>query len=153
MNRLNINEVDPLPVASATSAAKPSARRLRQGKTSKSNNIQKFRNRLNTQDESSRLAAIGKQYKLFDTDDTKQLETTANSIQLTVQKRAVPLSVTTRSVGFATSIFYDRAASTWTLSAISEIATIHQVYRVHLWLAHFKIFLAQQIQVEPVTLH
>lgn len=69
----------------------------------------------------------------------------------TTQKKAVPLSVATRAVGFGTAIFYDRACSTWTLQAISDIATIHQVYRVHLWMSHYTVFLAQQIQAESVS--
>lgn len=122
----------------------------RPGKGSQQRNMQKFRERKNAQAEEKRLTDIANKYKLFEYDETKQLEAVANTVQITAQKKAVPLSVTTRGVGFGTAIFYDRACSTWTQQAISEIATIHQVYRVHLWMVHYKVFLAQQIQAEVV---
>lgn len=51
------------------------------------------------------------------------------------------------------SLKINRIQLTPTLQAsICEIATIHQVYRVHLWLALYKLYFAQQIQVEFVAL-
>lgn len=143
----SINEISAsLPAPADATGSK--SRRPRTGKNSRQRNQLKYRNRVNAQDEARRLTEIETKYKLFETDDTKQLEKIANTIQITTQKRAIPISVSTRSIGFATAIFYDRASSTWNLRAIAEIATIHQVYRVHLWLAFYKMYLAQQIQVE-----
>ncbi|XP_017491504.1 PREDICTED: uncharacterized protein LOC108379631 [Rhagoletis zephyria] len=61
------------------------------------------------------------------------------------------MSITTRAVGFATAIAYQRTCTTWNTAAIAEIATIHVVYRVHLLLVHLKLYLAQQIQTEAVS--
>lgn len=72
-------------------------------------------------------------------------------IHLVVQPQAIPLSVTTRGIGFNVALFYDRAITTWNLQQITAIATIHQVYRVAIYLAHYKAYLAQQCQVELST--
>lgn len=123
----------------------------RQGKKSKQHNLEKFRGRKNQEVENTRLRDIEKRLGLFDLDESKQLEKVTNTIQLTQQRTAVPMSVTTRAVGISSAIFYDRATITWNLQAIADIATIYQIYRVHLWMAHYKVFLAQQIQTEPVV--
>lgn len=64
-------------------------------------------------------------------------------------KRAVPLSVSSRSVGIACCFIYRRSATTWDERMISEIMTIHQLYRVGLWLVYYKLVLAQREQTEP----
>lgn len=73
---------------------------------------------------------LDKRLGLTADDETGQLEKVINSIEITPQPRAIPLSVMTRGVGTTTSIFYSRVETTWNLQAIEEIATIHQVYRV-----------------------
>ncbi|XP_052868866.1 uncharacterized protein LOC128277063 [Anopheles cruzii] len=64
---------------------------------------------------------------------------------------AIPLTVTTRGVGVATAIAYDHAATTWDVENIRTILTIHQMYRVHLWLVYYKVYLAQKALVVPLT--
>nr|QYW05760.1 MAG: hypothetical protein [Partitiviridae sp.] len=133
-----------LPTASVTSA-RP---KKRQGKGSKTRNTESYRLRVGEKVVSDLRRQLEANLKLLDTEDVRPIENTINNIQLTSQPKAAPFSVTTRGIGFSTAIFYDRIIATWNMHAISEIANIHQVYRVHLWMAHYKMYLAQQLQTE-----
>lgn len=138
-----------LPVAPATTS-KPPAKK--QGKQSKSRNQDKFRSRMNDQQMKSHISDIEKHFGITSRDADGQLSSVINAVQLTPQRRAIPLSITTRAVGVATTIAYDRAVSAWSQQSIADILTIHQMYRVHLWLVYLKLYLAQSIQVEPASL-
>jgi hypothetical protein len=70
------------------------------------------------------------------------------NMSLTVQSYAVPLTVSTRGVGFAVTVEYSRMATTWNLSAIAEICTIYQYYRVGLFLAYYRVCEARFSQSE-----
>lgn len=135
-------------VVPAEQATKP-PRSRRQGKSSKTKNLEKFRSRKNTEFMSTYMKELDKKLGLLNTDETGRIEQTISNITITPTKRAIPLSTTTRAVGTTTAIFYSRAVTTWNLNAIEEIATIHQVYRVHLWMTYYKLYLAQNIQSEP----
>lgn len=123
----------------------------RQGKNSKAKADEKFRGRKGEQVVADFRKNIERKFEMFSNDSDKQLESVVNNVQTTPRQRAIPLSVSTRGVGFATAVAYERTCTTWNMEAISEIATVHQVYRVHLWLAHYKVYLAQQVQSEMVT--
>lgn len=144
----NLAHADSLPVDMPNNI--PMNKTKRQGKTSKGSNQDRFRIRKNADVETSRLTEIDRKLGLISTDETGQLERTLNNSQLTLQKTAVPLSVTTRAVGTTTTI-YSRAVTTWNIAAIEEIATIYQVFRIHLWLTFYKIYLAQQVQAEVLS--
>ncbi|KAK2575432.1 hypothetical protein KPH14_000889 [Odynerus spinipes] len=66
---------------------------------------------------------IFEKYGLFDA-DACELEQSLNNMSLTVQSYAVPLTVSTRGVGFAATIEYSRMTTTWNFQAIVEICTI-----------------------------
>lgn len=134
-------------------ADKPTKSRKRQGKGSRVSNEEKFRNRRNKEVDSKNLHDINVRLGLITEDETGQLASVIDNIDLSPQPRAIPLTVTTRGVGITTAIHYSRVETTWNLRAIEEIATIHQVYRVHLWLTIFKLYLAQQEQSEPRNGH
>lgn len=122
----------------------------RQGKASRNKNQDAFRRRKGAQEMDALKKRIESNFSIFSKDSDEQLNAAVNAVQLTPQKRAVPLEVT-RGVGFATAICYERTCTTWSLEALSDIITVHQVYRVHLLLVHLKVYLAQQLQCEPVT--
>lgn len=127
---------------------KPSKSKKRQGKGSKTSNEEKFRNRRNKEVDSKNLHDINVRLGLVTEDETGQLASVIDNIDLSPQPRAIPLSITTRGVGIATAIHYSKVETTWNLAAVEVIATIHQVYRVHLWLTLYKLYLAQQDQSE-----
>lgn len=54
-------------------------------------------------------------------------------------------------MGIATTIAYKRAIRAWNRQSIHEIITIHQMYRVHVWLVYLKLYLAQSVQTGPRT--
>jgi len=123
----------------------------RQGKGSRSMNIDKYRTRINHEVDQNNRREISARLGLLDSDELRRVKEAVSNIKLTQQPVAIPISTTTRSVGFAVALFYDRAVTTWNLQQIEMIATIHQVYRVALWAMHFKIWNAQSIQIEPVS--
>lgn len=147
MNNLREME-DQLPAQAARGPIGAKSKK-RQGKGSSKRANERFRERIGTQElEEFRQGILD---SMMFSRDEGQLLRSVNSVQLTQQERAIPLTVATRGVGFITAIVYRRTCTTWDLGAISMIATIYQIYRVHLWLVHLKVYLAQQCQVEPVT--
>lgn len=147
----NLREIeDQLPAQAARGpiGARP---KKRQGKGSSRKANERFRERIGAQELEEFRRGIAERMGLFSRDEG-QLAQVVNSVQLTQQTRAVPLTVATRGVGFATAIVYRRTCTTWNLEAIAMIATVHQIYRVHLWLVHLKVYMAQQCQTELVTI-
>ncbi|CAF4874961.1 unnamed protein product [Pieris macdunnoughi] len=65
---------------------------------------------------------------------------------VTVQPRAIPLPVATRGVGFTTVAEYSRLISSWDQATVIAICTIHQYYRVSLFLFTFKVFHSRYVQ-------
>lgn len=126
-------------------------RRNRQGKNSKAKNEERFLERTGQQALKAFRQGILEKFEMFSNDKESQLATAVQNLQIVSQPKAIPLSISTRGVGFATAIAYERTTTTWNLATIAEIATIHQVYRVHLWLVQLKMYLAQQIQTEMPT--
>lgn len=63
-------------------------------------------------------------------------------------KRAVPLSVTTRGVGFATAITFDRLVTSFEGKLPEVPLSIHQMFRVHLWAVHYKLYLTGKATME-----
>lgn len=92
----------------------------RQGKGSRNQNQDKFRRRKGAQEVDALRKRIESNFSMFSKDTDEQLKTAVNAVQLTPQKRAVPLEVTTRGVGFATAISYERTCTTWSLNAITR---------------------------------
>lgn len=125
--------------------------RRRQGKASAAKNQDAYRKRHGQPIQDALIDKINEKFGLLATDDDRKLQQVIDSMKVVSNKRAIPLSVSTRGVGFTTSIVYDRSCITWNLHAISAIITIHQIFRVHLWLFHLKMYLAQQIQTEAET--
>lgn len=144
---MNKDILNDLPVEGAP-PTKEKTYNKKQGSGSKKKNQEKFRTRVNNQTEDKRLHDIDVKLGLISSDETGQLSSIISNVQITPSRRAIPITATSRGVGTTTAIFYSRAVTTWNLAAISEIATIHQVYRVHLWLFIYKLYLAQQIQSE-----
>lgn len=78
--------------------------------------------------------------------DAEQLEASLKSMMVTVQPRAIPLPIATRGAGFATVAEFSRMTSAWNQATIEVICTIHQYYRVTLFLITFKIYYARYVQ-------
>lgn len=149
----DIKESLPEASTSATNSDNYNKNKKRKGKGAQRKSTDKFRQRAGEQVLKEFHRSIEEKYKLFDSDKDQKLEQVVSLVQLSVQPRAVPLSVTTRGVGFATAVAYQRSCTTWSWSAVSEIASVHVVYRVNLMLFHLKVYLAQQIQSEQLSFH
>lgn len=140
------------PTASTSDARNADPRRInRQGKGSRAKNNDKFRKRKNQEFDTKNRRQISTRLGWLDSDESRRLKELVYTIKLTQKPQAIPLSVTTRSVGFTVALFYDRSVTTWNLQQIEAIATIHQFYRVAIWAAHFKVWHAQSIQTEPIS--
>lgn len=71
-----------------------------------------------------------------------------DAIHLPIAIRARPIPVATRGIGIACTIEYNKMTTTWSYSAISEICTIHQYYRVALYLFYSKCVDSRMTQVQ-----
>lgn len=156
-----MNDLNQLPVAmelgegqqNATSKMSNTKKSFkhRQGKSARGRATDKYRMRTNKQEADKHIRELNVKFGLLEADDSGSLAKVISDVELTVQRRAIPLSVTTRGVGIAMSIIYDRAATTWSRAAIADICTIYQAYRVCLYLFHLKVYKAQQVQSEPLS--
>lgn len=117
----------------------------RQGKQSKQNKIDRFRQKVSSLKQKETFEPIMR--RLLGQDSTL-VEQGVNSLSLTFQQFARPLSISTRGVGFAASAAYTRLVSAWSAQEVSDICTIHQFYRVHLYLTVYKLIRAQERQTE-----
>lgn len=61
---------------------------------------------------------------------------------------SVPFSITTRGVGIATALAYDRLVTSFEGKPPEVPLSIHQMFRVHLWAVHFKMHLSGTISTE-----
>ncbi|KAL0276767.1 UNVERIFIED_CONTAM: hypothetical protein PYX00_004268 [Menopon gallinae] len=84
-------------------------------------------------------------------DEMAVLEESLKSMRLTVQPRAIPMPVATRGVGFASAIEYSGMITTWNVEAIEVICSIHQYYRVNMFLLYYKLYLANRDQGEMLS--
>ncbi|KAI4473829.1 hypothetical protein M0804_015144 [Polistes exclamans] len=127
-----------------------SNRKKRPGKASKQRSKDAFRLRVgmakHRENRERKLHSLG----VFD-ESCAELERSLMQMAPTIQRKAIPLPVATRGVGFVSAAEYGRMATTWNLRAITEICTIHQYYRVSLHLKYFKLFQARYGQNEVMT--
>ncbi|GAB0092028.1 hypothetical protein DMENIID0001_069710 [Sergentomyia squamirostris] len=119
----------------------------RQGKGAKARNMDKLRERVAMQQQDL-VAAYVKKLTLVDMSESSTMTATIDRMTKPVVDQAVPMSVTTRAVGFMCSAVYQRSTTTWDINAIAAIMTVHQLYRVSIWLVYYKLVLAQREQNE-----
>lgn len=139
-------QVDSTDIGSDVKSSPP-AKKKRPGEASRKRTSEAFRKKVGVKQNQELRDRIAKKYGLFDA-DTAELEKSLTNMSLTVQSYAVPLTVSTRGIGFAVTVEYSRMATTWSLSAIAEICTIYQYYRVGLYLAFYRICEARSFQCE-----
>lgn len=120
----------------------------RPGKKSAQRNQEKFRMRKNKEVQESFERDLRRSLKLFDDDEFQPVEKSLIAVDLQQSKEAVPLTVATRGVGFATTIFYENLCTYWSIDKIEQVCTLIQFYRTSLWLCYYKAYLAQQSQTE-----
>lgn len=129
-----------------------SKKKGRKGKMAAKKSQEKYRARRADQDLEEFDKALAAKYKLF-ASDHGSLKKALETVKIVKAKVAVPLSTSTRGVGVATAMAYSRTCTTWNPREIGRIVTIHQVYRVHLLCAHVKLYKAQQIQTECLSVY
>nr|XP_012143993.1 PREDICTED: uncharacterized protein LOC105662886 [Megachile rotundata] len=116
-----------------------SVKKKRPDRASRKRTTEAFRERVGVKQQQERRQKIFRKYDLLNA-DALELERTLTNMSLTVQSYAVLLIVSTWGVRFAATIEYSRMRTTWNLRAIVEICTIHQYYRVCLYLFFFFLF-------------
>lgn len=79
-------------------------------------------------------------------EDAAELEKSLMGMMVTTQRRAIPLPVATRGVGFTAVAEYSRLTSAWNVEIVEAICTIYQYYRVSLFLLTYKVFLSRYCQ-------
>lgn len=121
--------------------------RKRPGRASKKASEEGFRARIGKKVVAEAHDSARKRLGTF-ADAHEVLEEQFRNLMLAKQACARPLTVATRGAGIVASITYSKMVTTWQLTQIEMICTIHQYYRVTLWLIHYKLYLAQQIQHE-----
>lgn len=80
-----------------------SAKKKQSGKASRKRTSEAFRKRIGTKQNQELRDNIARKYGLFDA-DAAELEKSLTNMSLTIQSYAVPLTVSTRGVGFAATI-------------------------------------------------
>lgn len=78
----------------------------------------------------------------------KEIQDALKDMVINIWSCARPLPIATRGIGFAVALEYSRLCSTQKRAQIKESCTIYQYYRVALYLAYYKMYLAQCIQGE-----
>lgn len=124
----------------------------RKGKKAAQKSQEKYRARRADQDMEEFDKALAAKYKLFSSDQGS-LKKALETVKIVKAKVAVPLSTSTRGIGVATAMAYSRTCTTWNPREIGRIVSVHQVYRVHLLCAHVKLYKAQQIQTECLSVY
>ena len=131
-------QVDEAVETGSTDRKLPLAKKKQSGKASRKRTSEAFRRKVGNKQAQEARDRIFKKHGLFDA-DTAELEKSLTNMSLTVQSYAVPLTVSTRGIGFASTVEYSRMITTWNLMAISEICTVYQYYRVGLYLAYYRV--------------
>lgn len=121
--------------------------RKQSGKGAKQRKTDNFRRKVGAKQLQERREEVMKRLGVFD-NSCAELEKSLADMHVTVQPTAIPVAVATRGVGFAAVAEYSRMCTTWNFDSINEICTIYQYYRVALYLAYYKLYLARYDQGE-----
>lgn len=144
----NFNASVPQAVTSNGSAA-PKTGKRRPGKASRARKSDEFRIKMNSRQYEARRKEREDYFLVGD--ELAAVEEGLKSMRLTLQPRAIPMTVATRGVGFASAIEYSRMITTWNVEAIEAICTIHQYFRVNMFLLYYKLYLANREQGEMLS--
>lgn len=123
--------------------------KINRGKGSKTRSSEKFRRTLGRkQNEEARQRIIARRGFTLD-DEAEEVSKALESFHLPIVQRARPIPIATRGIGIAVSVEYMKMTTTWTFSAINDICTIHQYYRVSLYLLYAQCANARSTQCGP----
>lgn len=136
------------PVAHSSKDTKKRSGPKRTGKASAQKRQDDYRKMKNAEVDSKYMSTISERLGILDERGPSSLEMVVKSKAKEISKVAIPLSVTTRGVGFATALTFDRLVTSFEGKPPEVPLTIHQMYRVHLWSFHYKMHLASTIATE-----
>ncbi|KAL0276768.1 UNVERIFIED_CONTAM: hypothetical protein PYX00_004269 [Menopon gallinae] len=142
-------EGENVPKADSHQSAASKSGKKRPGKASKAKRSEDFRIKMNQRQYEARRKEIEKNF--FSDEEMAAVEESLRAMKLTVQPRAIPMTVATCGVGFASAIEYSRMTTTWNIEAIEVICTIYQYYRVNMFLLYYKLYLASRDQSEMLS--